>query len=526
MKGKTLTLLLVLALVLVIAHRGVALSLGVLLRGRLWEQRKRILLVSVPMPSMSPSSSSSSNLQSKYPSILGINSCRDSNMMMLELDENGDEDNDYDNEDSQTMQGLCYNPPSISSLMGQYSTRSYGSYFWYFLVDVFLPIVLGALSFVAARILHLDDHWSNLVSSEKAINLRFKSPEEYDKYLEDILLNADSMNALFEYDQARELIKEAISASYVTKFSKQHDPGTLFHLLSTIESSAGDHVAALNAINNAYEIYENSLGPSIETAYLLEDLSTILTTVGRFDEAKAALRKSKLYLENSNKMTECTKEAEDSLHNDLVQYKQMLMMRAKSDKFSDDEGECSDQDSELEIINNPDFIPPIVHNATQKRNFARLMNQLGGIEYMSGDFSVAIDSYAKSKEMFIEARSSLATIQAVDQNLKASRATSILSAPEFIAFCKNPEDYADESKVLTSSPSSTVSTSAAASGSSVTVTENENKTHQFNILNDTGSLNTMTDHTKAIVSVGSIESEGKDKGKRISPVGIADADIY
>ena len=52
-----------------------------------------------------------------------------------------------------------------------------------------------------------------------------------------------------------------------------------------------------------------------------------------------------------------------------------------------------------------------------------------------------------------------ATIQAVDQNLKASRATSILSAPEFIAFCKNPEDYADESKVLTSSPSSTVSTS-------------------------------------------------------------------
>ena len=504
-----LSLLVVSIVILSLAQKTIALSFGVLLRGRLWEQRKKILVIAPKSPT--------SDLHTKYASILGIKSCHDSNIAMLEESMHDDVDEEYDEDESQVVQSFCYNP-QISPSASKYSTSEDRGYFWFFITNLLIPIILGVLSYFTAHVLDLSDRCPTylqcILAGKETKKQRFENPEEYDRYLEEVLLNADSFNALCQHDQAREMIEEAITASYVTQFSKQHDPGTLYHMLSMVESSAGDNLAALNAINNAYEIYENSLGPSIETAYLLEDLSTILTALGRFDDAKAALKRSTLYLETSGRSNDVNDNDKDLLEKQLIEYKQMLMNRAKSmaatGEFSDDEDECSDEDSELEMINNPKLIPPIVQNATQKRETARIMNLLGGIEYMSGDFNVAADIYTKSKEMFTEAKGDFSTIEAVEQNLKASKSASILTAPEFIEMYKSIDS---EARVL--------STDALASSEPFT-TEKENGTHQVEKLNNNDPPESAIFSSETIVTNGKEEN----KGERISPVGIADADIY
>ena len=78
------SVLIVSTVVLAITHRGLALSFGVLLRNRLWEQRKKIFLPTFH-------STLSSDLH-KYPSILGIKACRDSNILMLQKVMNDEED--------------------------------------------------------------------------------------------------------------------------------------------------------------------------------------------------------------------------------------------------------------------------------------------------------------------------------------------------------------------------------------------------------------------------------------------------
>ena len=479
--------------VLAIAQRGIALSFGVLLRGGLWEQRKKIFLANFQY------ASSSSDLH-KYPSILGIQTCHDSNIIMLRRAMNDEEDEENDNEtfeENQTIPSSCYNP-QVTSLKEKSFIMECRDYMWFFLLNILIPIAVGVLSYLTVQMMHLNDICfmvdSTDMSDRKTRGQIFKSPEEYDRYLEEALLRADRSNALFEYGQAREIIGEAITASYATQFSKQHDPGTLYHMLSTIESSAGENVAALNAINNAYEIYENSLGPSRETAYLLEDLSTILTALGRFEDAKVALRKSKLYLETSTKTEELNENDEELLEKELVEYKKMLIQKAKSvaetDRFSDDEGECSDQDSELEIINNPDVIPPIIRNATQKRDVARIMNQLNSIECMSTSFTVA---NANSKDISTETRRSQSTIENTDQSILVSRASSVLTTPEFITICKNIDDDAKKNA-------------------------KDESIRQFEDLREKNHIQNVLDYS----------NENKDKEfevKRISPVGIADADI-
>ena len=110
-----LSILVVFIVVLSTAQKGIALSFGVLLRGRLWEQKKRIHMM---FPQLPPS-----YLHSKYPSILGINSCRDSNIVMLQESINDDEygEDEAEENESQTIQNFCYNP-QIASSMNKYST--------------------------------------------------------------------------------------------------------------------------------------------------------------------------------------------------------------------------------------------------------------------------------------------------------------------------------------------------------------------------------------------------------------------
>ena len=108
----------------------------------------------------------------------------------------------------------------------------------------------------------------------------------------------------------------------------------------------------------------------------------------------------------------------------------------------------------------------------------------------------------------METKDSLSTIEVVDQNLKASKAASILTASEFIEMCKSIED---ESNASTTNSATSVS-------SELSTTERENTNNKFENSNNDESL----DHSEIVV----IDQKEDNKGKRISPVGVANDDIY
>ena len=400
------------------------------------------------------------------PSILGIKSCQDSNLRILHVEGelNEVEYGNYVEEEQSQTEFSCSAPErdlDFPNLVDVHISReikgtkmveekdSAHNFSYSLLFDSVTSLIVGALFLLFGRVIIFKQGTLNTTPE-------FEDIDEYDTYLEAVLSSAHRLSSLSEFAQAKEIISRAISACYQSKFSKRHDPGTLFHLLSTVEFNVGNYEAALNAINNAYEIYENSLGASRETAYLLEDRGTILQKLGQFDQAKSSMQIAMEYLRSgvqvrgsADEMRTGYHSVEDStIDSDLNDYKASLIARAKDSIFSEsnDEGEnkvdthfVSDLSSTL-----------VVQDVVGKRDTARLINQIGNVEMCVNNWAGALERYHESIDLYWHTQGGGIPMNneienAVDHNVRLAMVSSLASHKFAPSCCPSIDHYSFES---------------------------------------------------------------------------------
>lgn len=271
------------------------------------------------------------------PNMMSKKTFKDTNIMMIN-------DEDYDFEGLSMKKDFYIAPPSFPSLdlkllqsdiynQSEKTHHQKPTEYQYFSF-----LLIGVVSFFIGR----------NFKAKKASKLQYVDPiqslEDYDKYLEYLINEVERVNNIGDYSRSLKLIKNALYVAYNNRFRSIQDPGTLYHLRANTHIKFNNLKAALNDLTAAFEIYDNSLGISVETANVLEDMGSLLEQMGNFEDAKTAFQKSVRYLENLKDINSLSSKEE------ILEYTSSLMKIVDS-KESDTEEDDLTLDKEVEDIN-------------------------------------------------------------------------------------------------------------------------------------------------------------------------------
>jgi len=271
-------------------------------------------------------------------------------------------------------------------------------------LDYMLYLVISIISFVCGQLFSIKK--SKPTSSINTV-------EEYNHYLQTILLDVERLNGLKNFDESRTLIRAAMEVAYTSKFRMSNDAGTLYHVLATTENLAGEQETALKYMSYAYEIYENSLGPCEETGYLLEDMASLLENMGRTDEAAALLEKSMQYLASSVNMDE-----------KLAEYKNSLLRRA-NELVASIQDDDSEEDAELSyILGTVQGSPESV-----KCKATKLLSEISETKFSPANHVKAIEMYVESVRTLEESTEADLVVLSKDGTGEL-RDTEVIMSPE------------------------------------------------------------------------------------------------